>query len=183
MSSMKKVKTISVTGNGSLASLSAPAPAGEADLPEPLASITVTVTGNALTGVLTKAVAGTEVTPHVYAYMTSAAVSSLKSYIDIFKSSTTAGSKARTVVAASAGADSGYLAGISWNIELDSVDYSSTAGTETVTISTAFTADTAGRAGADNDNATALDNQNNGGNITTYNELSLVSATSTNTGV
>ena len=182
MSSMKKVKAITVTGNGSLAELVAPAPAGENDLPEPLASITVTVTGNALTGVFTKAIAGTEVTDHKYAYMTSAAVSSLKGYIDIFKSAAAAGN-ARTAVPANAGADSGYLPGVTWDIALDSVDYSSTAGTETVTISAAFTADTAGRAGADNDNATALDNQNNGGNITTYNELSLVAATATSTGV
>jgi len=182
MSSMKKVKAITVTGNGSLATLVAPAPAGESDLPEPLASITVTVTGNALTGVLTKAIAGTEVTDHVYAQLTSAAVSSLKAYIDMFKSAA-AGGNARTAVPANAGADSGYLPGVTWDIALDSVDYSSTAGTETVTISAAFTADTAGRAGADNDNATALDNQNNGGNITTYNELSLVAATATSTGV
>ena len=182
MSSMKKVKTIAITGNSALASLVAPNPAGEDDLPEPLASITVTVTNNALKGVLTKAIAGTEVTDHVYASLTSAAVSSLKAYIDMFKSAA-AGGNARTAVPASAGADSGYLPGVSWDIELDSVDYSSTAAVETVDISTAFTADTAGRAGADKDNATALDNQNNGGNITTYNELSLVSATATGTGV
>ncbi|MDG2146832.1 MAG: hypothetical protein P8K14_01215 [Flavobacteriaceae bacterium] len=182
MSSMKKVKTIAVTGNSALASLVAPSPAGEDDLPEPLASITVTVTNNALKGVLTKAIAGTEVTDHVYAQLTSAAVSSLKAYIDMFKSAA-AGGNIRTVVAGSVGADSGYIAGVTWDIEMDSVDYSSTAGVETVDTDTAFTADTAGRAGADNDNATAADNQNNGGNITTYNELSLVSATATGTGV
>ena len=183
MSSMNKVKNITVTGNGSLASITAPNPTSEQGFAEPLASITVTVTGNALTGALTKAVAGTEVTDHVYASLTSAAVSSFKAYIDKFKDASVSGGNVRTVTASAAGADSGYIAGVTWDIELDSVDYTSTAGTETVTISAAFTADTAGRAGADADNATALDNQNNGGNITTYNELSLVAATATSTGV
>ena len=61
MSSMNKVKNISVTGNGKLATITAPA---LSQLAEPVADIGVTVTGNALVGAYTAAVSGTETSPY-----------------------------------------------------------------------------------------------------------------------
>ena len=58
---MNKVKNISVTGNGKLATITAPA---LSQLAEPVADIGVTVTGNALVGAYTAAVSGTETSPY-----------------------------------------------------------------------------------------------------------------------
>ena len=178
MSSMNKVKTITVTGNGSLASITAPNPTSEAGFAEPSASIAITVSNNLLPGVYTPAVDGTEVTDHVNASLTSAAVSSFKTYIDKFKDAAVSGGNVRATTAANIGAGT-YISGVTFSIGLDSVDKVGTAATETVTLFSLLDADTDAKAGADDNVGVTTDNQNDGGNITTYLELSLVSATAT----
>tara|TARA_Y100001936_G_scaffold253465_1_gene318259 strand:+ start:235 stop:2562 length:2328 start_codon:yes stop_codon:yes gene_type:complete len=178
MSSMNKVKTITVTGNSALTALTAPAPTSEQGFAEPSAAIAITVSNNLLPGVYTPAVDGTEVTDHVNASLTSAAVSSFKAYIDKFKDAAVSGGNVRSVTAANIGAGT-YISGVTFSIGLDNVDNSSTAGTETVTLASLLTADTDAAAGADDNAGVTTDNQNNGGDINTYLELSLVSATAT----
>ena len=178
MSSMNKVKTITITGNSALTSLTAPNPTNEQGFAEPSAAIAITVSSNLLPGVYTPAVDGTEVTDHVNASLTSAAVSSFKAYIDKFKDATVSAGNVRAATAANIGAGV-YIAGVTFSIGLDNVDNSSTAGTETVTLASLLVADTDAAAGADDNAGVTTDNQNDGGDITTYLELSLVSATAT----
>ena len=178
MSSMNKVKTITVTGNGALTSITAPNPTNEQGFAEPSAAIAITVSANLLPGVYTPAVDGTEVTDHVNASLTSAAVSSFKTYIDKFKDASVSGGNVRSVTAANIGAGT-YITGVTFNIGLDNVDNSATAATETVTLASLLDADTDAKAGADDNVGVTTDNQNDGSNITTYLELSLVTATAT----
>ena len=180
LSSMKKVKTITVIGNTSLATITAPNPTDEQGFAEPSATISITITGNALTGAYTPAQDGTEVTDHVASSLTAAAVTSFKAYIDKFTDAAIAVGNARTAVAAniattpvSNAATGAYIPKLAFNIGLDSVDTVGTAATETETLATVLAADNAATLGAD-DAATSTDDENDEGNITTYNELSLV---------
>ena len=180
MSTMQKVKTITVVGNGSLASITAPNPTDESGFAEPMAIVSITITGNALTGVYTAAQNGTEVTDHVASSLVAAAVSSFKTYIDKFKDAAVAVGNVRTVTAAniaktpiSDAATNAYISKLAFNIGLDSVDLVGTAAVETTTLQFQLNADAAARLGAD-DAATTTDDENDDGNITTYNELSLV---------
>ena len=62
LSSMNKIKSITVTGNGKIATITAPA---LTQLAEPVADIDVTISGNALVGAYTSAtVSGTETSPY-----------------------------------------------------------------------------------------------------------------------
>ena len=61
MSSLTKVKTVRLTGNTKLASVTPPS---STVLAEPVAPISVVLYSNALTGEYTKAVAGSETTPY-----------------------------------------------------------------------------------------------------------------------
>ena len=184
MSSMKKVKTITVVGNTSLASIIAPNPTnsggGEDDFAEPSAVISITVTGNALKGVYTYCQNGTEVTDHVPSSLTSAAVSSFKAFIDKFADAAVAGTNVRGTTAANIAttptgndATGAYISKVAFNIGLDSVDKAGTAAVETDALSVHLAADNDATLGAD-DTATTTDDENDEGNITTYNELSLV---------
>ena len=184
MSSMKKVKTITVVGNTSLATITAPNPTnsggGEDDFAEPSAVISITITGNALKGVYTYCQNGTEVTDHVPSSLTSAAVSSFKTFIDKFADAAFAGTNVRATTAANIAktptgddATNAYISKVAFNIGLDSVDKAGTAAVETDALSVHLAADNDATLGAD-DTATTTDDENDEGNITTYNELSLV---------
>ena len=62
MSSVNKVKTISLTGNGSLTTVTLP---GYDPFVEPTANISMTISGNNLTGRFNSATAGTDTTPYL----------------------------------------------------------------------------------------------------------------------
>ena len=186
MSSMRKVKHILVTGNAALASISAPAPGttdGEDNFAETSALVTVTITDNALPATYTRAVTGTEVTDYSYAYFTAATSGWIKSFKDWFDMFTGDAANAngannkRTVTAAKIGADD-YIQNLKFNIEVDVFTMDAVAYTST----TGFAGDVAAAAGADADAAVTTDNQNNGGNISTYNELALSTASATSIG-
>ena len=161
MSSMNKVKTITIGSNSVLTALTAPNPTDEQGFAEPSAAIAITVSNNLLPGVYTPAVDGTEVTDHVNASLTSAAVSSFKTYIDKFKDASVSGGNVRATTAANIGAGT-YINGVTFSIGLDNVDNSSTAGTETVTLASLLTADTDARDGADDNNGVDADGNNLG---------------------
>jgi hypothetical protein len=182
MTSMRKVKHISITGNSALASISAPVPAttdGEENFAETSALVTVTIQDNATTATYSRAVTGTDVTDYGYAYFSAGAawIKSFKDWFDMFTGDAANAGGAnnkRTVTAANIAGDN-YIQNLTFDIEIDVV----TMGTATYTNAAAFAADAAGAAGA---TGGATDNQNNGGNISTYNELALSTATSSSIG-
>jgi uncharacterized protein YoxC len=83
MSSVNKVKTISLTGNGSLTTVTLP---GYDPYVEPTANVSITISGNNLTGRFNSATAGTDTTPYLPASIESAflcsAIDFLEYYID-----------------------------------------------------------------------------------------------------
>ncbi len=83
MSSVNKVKTISLTGNGSLTTVTLP---GYDPFVEPTANISMTISGNNLTGRFNSATAGTDTTPYLPASIESdflcSAIDFLEYYID-----------------------------------------------------------------------------------------------------
>ena len=112
--------------------------------------------------------------------MSSAAVSSFKTFIDKFSDSAFAGTNVRATVAGnvattpvSDAATGAYIAKVAFNIGLDSVDKAGTTAVETVALSVHLAADNDATLGAD-DSSPTVDDENDEGNITTYNELSLV---------
>ena len=83
MSSVNKVKTISLTGNGSLTTITLP---GYDPFVEPTADVSMTISGNNLSGRFNSATAGTDTTPYLPASIESAflcdAIDFLEYYID-----------------------------------------------------------------------------------------------------
>lgn len=83
MSTVNKVKTISLTGNGSLTTITLP---GYDPYVEPTANVSITISGNNLTGRFNSATVGTDTTPFLPASIESAflcsAIDFLEYYID-----------------------------------------------------------------------------------------------------
>jgi hypothetical protein len=67
LSTISKIGTVTITGNASLTTVTAP---GTGDLPEPGAPITAVVSGNKIAGVWTDAIAETNTTSYVAGYLT-----------------------------------------------------------------------------------------------------------------
>jgi len=86
MSSLGKVKEVEVTGNASLTTFTAPSFANKA---EPQVTISVTFTGNDITGTYSATVEATETTPVVPYTASSAAITSWKGFIDGYKTTNT----------------------------------------------------------------------------------------------
>lgn len=83
MTTLGKVKAVSITGNASLTTFTAPSFANKA---EPAVTIVVTFTGNDITGTYSPTVAVTETTPEVPYTSSSAAITSWKTFIDGYSS-------------------------------------------------------------------------------------------------
>ena len=172
LSSLSKVRTIEVTGNAKLATLVAPS----ADvLATSLAPISVTISGNKLPGTYTPATAPTGTVTYSAPVITSSVLSSLKTWIqanvDVDIALPIGGATAADIAAnrdrthAAAGSND-YATGsgvtnsaISYTIDLDEVDNTSTSTAEKVTLQSLMLADTAATAGA---TGTAADNDNDG---------------------
>ena len=162
MSSLTKVKHVRLVNNGALASITPPS---STVLAEPVATVTVTLSGNALTGNYTQAVAGSETTPYSEAVINSAELAAFKTFIEAYAAQTD-----RTA-SGSASATSGYPS-IQYNMDVDVVTIDS--GTTTKTLSAALDADTAAEAGLDATENTADDTTDSSGGVTTKNELAIV---------
>ena len=159
LSSLSKVGTVVVTGNAKLATLVAPS----ADvLATSLASITVTINGNDLSGTYTPAVAPTGTVTYSAPVITSAALSSFKAWINANVNvdiASPAGADrtittSATVLATNSGVTNNV---INYNIDLDNVDDTTTSAKETGNLSAIMNGDTNARDGAtgapgDNDN-------------------------------
>jgi len=181
MSSLSKVGTVTVTSNAKLATLVAPS----ADvLATSLATITVKISGNKLAGTYTPATAPTGTVTYSAPAITGAALTSFKAWIN---------ANANVDLNAPTGADrtladgstaAGALAqatgsgvtnnSITYDINLDEVDNTSTTAAEKVTLSSLMNADTAGKNGANAATGDGDDDVNGNNGVTTYRELLLV---------
>ncbi len=107
MSSLSKAKTVVITGNTSLTTITPPS---ATVLAEPTAAINLTVTGNLLQGTYTASVTGTDTTPAAAHEATSTVITAFKVLIDAYDAQA-----ARTVTA-------------TYDLGIDQVDTTGTAG-------------------------------------------------------
>jgi len=168
MSSLTKVKTINVVNNGKLATVVAPS---STVLAEPIATISVSLTGNALTGNFDYAVRGTETTTYTLASIQSDDLTTLKAFIAAY-----AAQDGRT--ASSVSATSG-IANIFHDIDIDVVTINGTTTTNTLSAAMAANDSSAPvgnplNEGPDQTDDTADDTDDDTGGITTANEMALV---------
>jgi hypothetical protein len=152
LSSIDKIKTVTVTGNASLTALTM---AGYSPAAEPGAAINVTISGNALAATYTAAVAGSETTPYSDASLTDATglLCDISDFINFYKDQTD------------------RSATVSLSINLAKVTVGSAAA---ASLSTALDADDAAKKGIDGDASTTTDNETNGGAIDTIAELKAI---------
>jgi prefoldin subunit 5 len=164
MSSLTKVKTVNVVNNDALASIVAPS---STVLAEPIAAISVTINGNALTGGYTQAVAGAETEPYSEAVITSTDLATFKSFIEAYAAQS--GRTSSTSVSATSGVDN-----ISYNMNVDVVTIDTS--TETSTLQAALESNTAAGNGLDAAGDTADDTTDgaDGVGVNTKNELDIV---------
>ena len=89
MSSVNKVKTISLTGNGSLTTITLP---GYDPFVEPTADVSMTISGNNLSGRFNSATAGTDTTPYLPASIESAFLCDAIDFLEYYLDAATTGS-------------------------------------------------------------------------------------------
>ena len=96
MSTVNKIKTIEVTGNASLTTITM---AGYSPAVEPTAAIAVTISGNALAGEYTFATAGTDTTPYLESAISdsSGVICAVKDFVDFYAAAVTTGSVTSSV--------------------------------------------------------------------------------------
>ena len=112
MSSLTKVKTVDVYFNTKLASIVAPS---STVLAEPVATISVTLLGNALTGNYNKATAGSETTPYAQAAITSTELAGFKTFIEAYAA------QADRTASGLAASELQVIAVIKYNMDVDVV--------------------------------------------------------------
>ena len=165
MSSLDKVKTVNIVNNDKLASIVAP---NSSVLAEPIAAISVTLSGNALTGAYTQAIEGAETKPYQEAVIKSDDLASFKTFIEAY-----AAQSDRTS-STSVSATSGVMS-ITYNMDIDVVVIDETA-TATATLQAALVSNTAANKGLDKTDDTADDTTDGaaGAGVSTKNELDIV---------
>ena len=151
LSSVSKVKHVNITGNTSLTTITAPS---ASVLAEPLATVTVTISGNDTVGTYTDAVAGSETTPFAPTTATAAVVTAFKPFISAYLAQT------RT-------------ASVTFSINVDKVDDDADGAYDDGNMQTIMAADAAGIAGPDATGGNADDITNGTGGVDTAKELAL----------
>ena len=164
MSSLTKVKTVDVYFNTKLASIVAPS---STVLAEPVATISVTLLGNALTGNYDKATAGSETTPYATASIQSDELAGFKTFIEAYAAQADRTSTGTTTFDTSSG-----IANIKYNMDVDVVTIDG--GTTTNTLAGALDADVAAEQGLDATDATDDDVTDSVNAVSTKNELDIV---------
>ena len=183
MSSLPKVQTVTITGNVKLTSIVAP---NTSVLATSNATITVSISGNKLSGTYTAATAPSGTVSYTAATIVSAELSSFKTWIEANRSvdlkggPTGDGTLDRTLAKLDGSSTAPALGSgvtgnsISYDIDIDDVD----AATGSQSLSAKFDADVAVQKGADGGAATADDDSDNatsaGSGVSTHNELQLV---------
>ncbi len=164
MSSLTKVKTVNVVNNTKLASIVAPS---STVLAEPIAAISITLNGNALTGEYTNAVAGAETVQYTQAVITSSELAGFKTFIEAYAAQTDR-------VASGSVSETSGTQSITYNMNVDVVTIDST--TATLTLQAALVSNTAANKGLDATDNTADDATDGAGGVgvNTKNELDLV---------
>ena len=96
MSTVNKIKEITITGNASLTSI---VMAGFSPAVEPTAQVTVSISANNLPGEYTSSTIGTDTTPYLYAAVTdgSGIICGVKAFVDYYDAAKTTGSVTATV--------------------------------------------------------------------------------------
>lgn len=172
MSSLSKVQTVIVTGNSSLTSLVAPS---SSVLATSLATITVTINGNKLSGDYTAAQAPTGTVSYSAPSISAAVLTSFKPWIEAnvnVDQNAPFGTLDRTITAASANVSSTATGNaVIYDIDVDDAD-PDTAGSQS--LSSLMNADTAAKNGSDGAAGSADDDCDNSGGVTTKRELDLV---------
>ena len=173
LSSLSKVGTVTVTGNTSLANLTAPS----ADvLATSLAAISVTISGNKLPGTYTPATAPTGTVTYSAPVITGAALSSFKAWINanvnVDIASPAGADRTITTSATLLAAGSGVTNNtVTYHIDLDKVDDLSDSATTLATLSSLMAADVAAEKGADNTLTTHDDDSRGDNGVDTAREL------------
>ena len=164
MSSLTKVKTVNVVNNTKLASIVAPS---STVLAEPIAAISITLNGNALTGEYTNAIAGAETVQYKQAVITSSELAGFKTFIEAYAAQTDR-------VASGSVSETSGTQSITYNMNVDVVTIDST--TATLTLQAALVSNTAANQGLDATDNTADDATDGAGGVgvNTKNELDLV---------
>ena len=174
MSSLSKVQTVIVTGNSSLTSLVAPS---ASVLATSLATITVTINGNKLSGDYTAAQAPTGTVSYSAPSISAAVLTSFKPWIEAnvnVDQNAPFGTLDRTITAANAYSGSTATGNaVEYNIDVDDAD-PDTAGSQS--LSSIMNADTAAKNGSDGTAGSADDDCDNSGGVTTKRELDLVTS-------
>ena len=151
LSSLGKVKSVEITGNTSLTSITAP---DHTVLAEPLAPISVVINSNDTAGTWSTAKDATETTSYTAATGTSAMITSFKPFIEAYLAQAT-----RTAT-------------VTFAIDVDNCFVNGSA-TSTATLNTIMNADAAAKKGADG-NAATYPNQTDGiGGVNNVTELAL----------
>jgi hypothetical protein len=176
LSSLAKVQTVEVTGNDLLTSIVAPS---TSVLATSVATITVTISDNKLSGAYTTASAPTGTVSYRPATISGAALTSFKPWIEANVNvdlNAPFGTKDRTLTGSASSTSTASGNAVIYNIDLDSV--TTDGGTTTSTLSAALDADNAASLGPDTTAATADDqndnNVNTGSGVSTKNELDSV---------
>ena len=164
MSSLTKVKSVNIVNNTKLASVTPPS---STVLAEPVAAISVILSGNALTGNYNKAVAGSETTPYAQAVINSTELAGFKAFIEAYAAQTD-----RTA-SGSASETSGYPS-ITYNMTVDTVTIDGGTATDTLADALSVAVDPAVNKGLDDTDNTADDASNGANGVDTKNELNLV---------
>ena len=153
LSTVNKIKTVTVTGNASLTSLTM---AGYSPAAEPGAAINVTISGNQLSASYATAIAGSETTPYSDASLTDATglLCSVSDFINFYADQT----------------DRSATVSLSLNLAKVTND---AATPVTATLSATLTGDTAAQAGIDGVGGNA-DDETDGGAIDTIAEMNAI---------
>ena len=159
LSTVNKIKTVTVSGNASLTALTM---AGFSPAAEPGANINVTIGQNALEAAYVTAIAGSETTPYSGASLTDTTglLCDIKEFITFYSAQKDVNDNAR----------SGSV-----SMSIDIAKTTNDAATPlTRTLSVTLSADTAAKNGADSNAATAADNETDGGPIDTIAEMNSI---------
>jgi len=177
LSSLAKVQTVEVTGNAALTSIVAPS---ASVLATSVATITVTINSNKLSGTYTKASAPTGTVSYQPASISAAVLTSFKPWIEANVNvdlNAPIGTKDRTLTGSASSTSTASGNGVIYNINLDNV--TTVGSTTTGTLTDALNGDPAAQAGPDTIEDTADDQTDNeAGNtsgVNTKNELDMVS--------
>ena len=160
LSTVNKVKTVEITGNASLTALTM---AGYTPYAETGATISVTISGNALVATYTRAIAGSETGPYTDASLTDATglLCSVAAFVNYYATQKDQNDNARTGL-------------VSLSIDLGDVTDDKATPNANTDLSVILTDDADAKKGVDNDAATAADNETNGGAIDSIAEMNFI---------